>query len=121
MYYCNREKSRCYYILSNYDDDDYSKGYGQIKEAFRALSIENILKPYRLEDDFRSYNDGDNIGYNIYSFDSRYQKFFGSAESVKLKFEFSANTLPGIYGYSLVLTNRLVSICSYGQRMLDLV
>ena len=61
-------------ILLNYDDDDYSQGYGQIKEAFRALTKDNILKPYITEDDFRSSNEGNNIGYNIYAFDIRYQK-----------------------------------------------
>ena len=30
-------------ILLNYNDDDYSQGYGQIKEAFRALTKDNIL------------------------------------------------------------------------------
>ena len=30
-------------ILLNYDDDEYSQGYGQIKEAFIALTKDNIL------------------------------------------------------------------------------
>ena len=62
-------------ILLNYDDDDYSQGYGQIKEAFRSLTKDDILKPYISEDDFRSSNEGNNIGYNIYAFDMRFQKF----------------------------------------------
>ena len=33
-------------ILLNYDDDDYSQGYHQIKEAFRALTKDDILQPY---------------------------------------------------------------------------
>ena len=41
-------------ILLNYDDDDYSQGYGQIKEAFKTLTKDNILHPYKSEDDFRS-------------------------------------------------------------------
>ena len=49
-------------ILLNYDDDDYSQGYGQIKEAFRALTKDNILRPYISEDDFRSDNNGNSIG-----------------------------------------------------------
>ena len=53
-------------ILLNYEDDEYSEGYGQIKEAFRALTKDDILKPYISEDDFRSSNEGNNIGYNIY-------------------------------------------------------
>ena len=63
-------------ILLIYDDDDYSQGYGQIKEAFRALTKDDILQPYVSEDDFRSSNDGDTIGYNIHSFDIRFQKKF---------------------------------------------
>ena len=32
-------------IILNYDDDDYIQGYGQIKEAFRVLTKNHILKP----------------------------------------------------------------------------
>ena len=32
-------------ILLNYDEDDYNQGYGQIKEAFRALTKDDILQP----------------------------------------------------------------------------
>ena len=56
-------------VLINYEDDDYSQGYGQIKEAFRALTKDDIRKPYISEDDFGSSNEGNNIGYNIYAFD----------------------------------------------------
>ena len=59
-------------ILSNYDDDYHSQAYGQIKEVFRALTNDNILQPYIREIDFRSSNDGDDIGYNIRAFDIRY-------------------------------------------------
>ena len=107
-------------ILLNYEDDDYSQGYGQIKEAFRALTKDDILKPYITEDDFRSSNEGNNIGYNIYAFDIRYQKNFENAQPVKVEFKFSENIPAGIYGYALVLTNKLISISSDGQRMFDL-
>ena len=107
-------------ILLNYDDDDYSQGYGQIKEAFKALSQDDLIKPYITEDDFRSSNEGNNIGYNIYAFDIRYQKNFENAQPVKVEFKFSENIPAGIYGYALVLTNRLASITSDGQRMFDL-
>ena len=108
-------------ILLKYDDDDYSQGYGQIKEAFRALTKDDILKPYISEDDFRSSNNGNDIGYNIYAFDIRYQKNFENDQPVKVEFKFSENIDAGIYGYALVLTNRLISITSDGQRMFDLV
>ena len=108
-------------IILNYDDDDYSQGCGLIKEAFRALTKDDILKPYITEDDFRSSNEGNNIGYNIYAFDIRYQKNFENAQPVKVEFKFSENIPAGIYGYALVLTNKLISISSDGQRMFDLI
>ena len=112
-------------ILIIYNDDDYSQdysqGYGQIKEAFKALTKDDILKPFITEDDFRSSNEGNNIGYNIYAFDIRYQKNFENAQPVKVEFKFSENVVAGIYGYALVLTNKLISISSDGQRMFDLV
>ena len=37
-------------ILLNYNDDDYSQGYGQIKEAFKAFTKDDILQPYISED-----------------------------------------------------------------------
>ena len=107
-------------ILLNYDDDDYSQGYGQRKEAFKTLTKDDILKPYITEDDFRSSNEGNNIGYNIYAFDIRYQKNFEYAQPVKVEFKFSENIPVGMYGYALVLTNRLASITGDGQRMFDL-
>ena len=107
-------------ILLNYKDDDYSQGYGQIKEVFKALTKDNILQPYISDDDFRSSNDGDNIGYNIYAFDIRYQKDFQSSQPIKVEFKFDGIVPPGIYGYALVLINKLISISSDGQRMFDL-
>ena len=32
-------------VLLKYDDDDYSQGYGQIKETFRALTKDDICQP----------------------------------------------------------------------------
>ena len=64
-------------ILLNYDDDDCSQGYHQIKEAFRALTKDVILQPYISEADFRRSNVAVNdIGYNLYVFYIRYQKNF---------------------------------------------
>ena len=72
-------------ILLTYDDDDYSQGFTQIKEAFRALSKDDILKPYISDNDFRSTNDGNNIGYNLYVFDKRCKKNFESAQPIKVE------------------------------------
>ena len=107
-------------ILLNYNDDDYSQGYGQIKEAFKALTKDNLLQQNISEHDYRSSNDGNNIGYNIYAFDIRYQENFESSQPIKVEFKFDGVVPAGIYGYALVLTNRLISISSDGQRMFDL-
>ena len=52
--------------------------------------------------------------------DTRYQKIFKNVQPVKVEFTFLENIPAGIYGYSLVLTNRLASMSSDGQRMFDL-
>ena len=107
-------------ILLIFNDDDYSQGYHQIKEAFRALTHDNTLQPYLSENDFRSSNDGDNFVYNIHDCDIRYQKNFENAQTIKVEFKFDGIIPAGIYGYALVLTNRLMSLSSDGQRMFDL-
>ena len=107
-------------ILLIYDVDDYSQGYGQIEEAFRALTKDDILQTHISEDEFRSSNERNKIGYILHAFDIQNQKNFENAQPVKVKLKFSKNIPAGIYGYALVLTNRLASINSDGQRMFDL-
>ena len=107
-------------LLLNYNDDGYSQGYGQIKEAFKALTKDNILQPFILEQDFRSSKDDNDLGYNIYAFDVRYQKKFASFQPINVELKFDGVVPGGIYGCALVLTNRLISISSDGQRMFDL-
>ena len=109
-------------ILLNYDDDDYSQGYHQIKEAFRALTKDDILQPYISDDNFRTSNAATNdIGYNLYVFDIRYQKNFTNSQPIKVEFKFEGVVPNDINGYALVLTNKLVSISSDGQRHFDLI
>ena len=45
---------------------------------------------------------------------------FEISQPLKVEFKFDAVVPAGIYGYALVLTNRLISISSDGQRMFDL-
>ena len=66
-------------ILLNSDDDEYSQGYSQNKEASGALRKDDILKPYISDNDFRSTNINaagvaaiDN-GYKLYVFYIPYQ------------------------------------------------
>ena len=83
-----------------YDDDEYSQGYGTIKEAFTALTMNDILRPFIAEHDFRSANKGDNTGYILYVFDIRYQKNLKIAQRTKVEFKFSENVPAGIHGYA---------------------
>ena len=108
-------------ILLNYNDDDYNQGYGQIKEAFGALTKNDILQPYISDKDFKSENSDDNIGYNLYVFDIRYQKDFQNSQPIKVEFKFTGAVPAGINGYALVLTNKGISISSDGQRHFDLI
>ena len=80
-------------ILLNYNDDVYSQGYGQIEEAFKALTNDNLLQPYISVADFRSSNSDDDVGYNIYAFDIRYQKNFESSQPIKVEFKFDGVVL----------------------------
>ena len=70
-------------ILVNCYDDNYSQGYGQIKEIFRALTRDDILKPYKSDENFRFSNDDNDIGYNLYVFDTKYQKKLETAQPKK--------------------------------------
>ena len=92
-----------------------------LKKFLIALTKDDILKPYKSDSDFRSSNDDNDIGYNIYVFDIRCQKSLEPAQPIKVEFEFSQNIPAGIYGYALVLTDEVVSISSDGQRRSDLI
>ena len=109
-------------ILLNYDDDDYSQGHHRIKEAFKALTKDDILQSYISEADFRTSNVAANdIGYNLYVFDIRYQKNFTKSQPIKVQFKFEGVVPNDINGYALVLTNKLVAKSSDGQRHFDLI
>ena len=74
------------------------------------------------EDDFRSSNVGaDDNSYNLYIFYIRYQKNFTASQPNKVEFKFNRVVPNDINGYALILTNRLVSISSDGQRQFDLI
>ena len=104
-------------VLLNYNDDDYSQGYGQIQEA---LTKDNLLQQYISEHDFRWSNDDNDIGYNIYAFDIRYQIDIENSQPIKVELKFDGVVPAGTYGYAFVLTIKLISISSEGQRMFDL-
>ena len=109
-------------ILLNYDDDDYSQGYHQIKEAFKASTKDDILQPYISEEDFKSSNAATyDVGYNLYVFDTRYQKNYTASQPIKVELKFIGFVPNDVSGYALVSTKKLVSISSDGQRHFDLM
>ena len=108
-------------ILLNYDDDDCNQGYGQIKEAFKAPTKDDILQPYTSDNGYRSSNYNNDIGFNLYVFDIRYQKNLENAQPIKVEFKFDGVIPAGINGYALVLTNKRISLSSDGQRHFDLI
>ena len=117
------EKNLDFGILLNYDDDDdYSQGYHQIKQVFHVLTTDDILQPYISDADFRSSNTrADDTEYDIYVFDLTYQKKFTNSQPIKVEFEFDAVIPNDINGCALVLTNKLISVSSDGNRHFDLM
>ena len=108
-------------IILNYDDDDYSQGFAQIKNVFRALTKEDILQPYNSLNKFRSSNvRADDDGYNLYDFDIRYRQNYTASEPTKVQFKFNRVVPNDVKRYALVLTNKLISIICDRQRQFDL-
>ena len=103
-------------ILLNYDDDDYSHGYGQIDEAFRAITKDVTLQPYVLLDKFWSSNARtDEVEYNSFILDISYQQNLSASQPVKVEYKFDGLVPKDINGYGSVLTNQWVSIGSDRQ------
>ena len=108
-------------------DEDYSQGYGLVREAFRSPTKKNIFNPYTSDHDFRPTNvndageNDDSASYNLYKFDKRYQKTIETAQPIKVEFKFCEDVAAGVYGYALVLTNKLESRSSDAQRHLNVI
>ena len=92
----------------------------KLEKLLKLITKDDILQPYISENDFRSSIDVNDIGYNMYAIEIRYQKIFQSSKPMKVEFKFDGVIPAGIYGNALVLTKILVSINSDGQRKFDL-
>ena len=53
-------------------------------------------------------------------FDIRYQQNFTAAQLIEEQFQFDVIVFNDVNGYALVLTNKLVSVSSNGQKPFDL-
>ena len=74
--------------MLNFDDDEYSQGYDQIKEAFIAPTKDDILQSYIFNKYLRSSNEVNDISYSFYVLDIRYQENFTSAQPIEVEFKF---------------------------------
>ena len=107
-------------IFINCEDDDFSRGYGQSNEAFRALTKDDILQAHISHHDFRSSNvRADDVGYNFYVFDIRYQQNFTASQPIRVELNFDGVVPYDINDHALVLTNKIVSVSSGEQRHFD--
>ena len=83
------EKSPDAGIILNYVGDVHSRGYHQIKDAFKALTKDDNLKPYICDHHFRSSNArADDVGYKFYVFDIKYQQNFRASQPIKVELKF---------------------------------
>ena len=106
-------------IFLSYDDDEYFQGFSK---KFRALTKDNMLQAYINDDNFRTSNvRDDDVGYKLYVFAIRYRKTFTSSQPIKVEFKIDGVVPNDSNGYALVLTKRILSTSSDGQRMFDLV
>ena len=109
-------------IFLNFDDHEYSQGYHQIEEAFKALTKDDILQPHISEEDFRTSNvRAADVGYELYVFDIRYQIIYTAFQPIKVEYKIDGIVPKNVKGYALVLTNNLVSLSSDGQSHFDLI
>ena len=108
--------------MLNNVDDDCSLSYGQMEDAFRALTKDDIVKPYKLDHIFKSSNiRADDIGYKLKVFDIRYQECFTASKPIEVECNFVGVVPKDVIGCALVITNKLVSIGSDGKRDFHLI
>ena len=74
----------------------------------------NLLNPFIDLHKFRT-------NYNFYVFDLSKQKDQIASQPIRLEFKFSAIDVADYIAYALVLTPKLISISSDGQRHFDLI
>ena len=110
--------SECYPdhgINCDYDRDNYHEVYYEIDNFFKHHTQTNVLNAYIDLQKFRT-------NFNFYVFDISKQKEHFSSQPIRLEFKFSAAIDVADYtAFALVLSPRLISISSDGQRHFDLL
>ena len=99
----------------DYNRDKYDQAYSEIENFYQLKSETNLLKPFIDLHKFRRK-------YNVYVFDLSKQKDQKASQPISLEFKFNAAFGVADYiAYALVLTPKLISISSDGQRHFDLL
>ena len=102
-------------IECEYDRDKYDQAYSEIENFYHLNSETNLLNPFIDLNKFRT-------NYNFYVFDLSKQKDIIASQPIRLEFKFNAAIDVADYiAYALVLTPKLISISSDGQRHFDLI
>ena len=95
--------------------NNYREAYLKIENFYRLKSETNLLRPFFDLHKFRT-------NYNFYLFDISKQKDHIASQPIRLEFKFSAAIDVADYiAYAVVLTSKLISISSDGQRHFDLI
>ena len=102
-------------IECDYERDKYDQAYSEIENFYLLKSETNLLNPFIDLHIFRT-------NYNFYVFDLSKQKDHIGSQPIRLEFKFNAAIDVADYiAYALVLTPKLISISSDGQRHFDLL
>ena len=102
-------------IECDYNRDKYDQAYSEIENFYHLNSETNLLNPFIDLNKFRT-------NYNFYVFDLSKQKDHIASQPIRLEFKFDAAIdVATFVAYALVLTPKLISISSDGQRHFDLI
>ena len=102
-------------IECDYDRDKYDQAYSEIENFYHLNSETSLLNPFIDLHKFRT-------NYPLFVFDLSKQKDYIASQPIRLEFKFNAAFGVADYvAYALVLTPKLISISSDGQRHFDLI
>ena len=102
-------------IECDYDRDNYDQAYSEIENFYHLNSETNLLNPFIDLHKFRT-------NYPLFVFDLSKRKDQIASQPNRLEFKFNAAIDVADYiAYALVLTPKLISISSDGQRHFDLI
>ena len=102
-------------IECDYDRDKYDQAYSEIENFYHLHSETSLINPFIDLNKFRT-------NYNFYVFDLSKQKDHIASQPIRLEFKFNAALgVDEFIACALVLTPKLISISSDGQRHFDLI